>query len=55
MRAKWAAGKVYIEMTVDEARSLLTWLQKIGTMMPGSVQESLRSRLSESYERWSKP
>lgn len=47
MRVKWAGGKVYLEMTVDEASSLLTWLQRIGVMMPGSVQEMLRSRLTE--------
>lgn len=54
MRVVWNHGQLMIQMNVDTAKSLLTWLQKIGTMVPDSVQERLRSRLTDSYPSWSK-
>jgi hypothetical protein len=54
MRVVWNRGQLMVQMTVDNAKLLLEWLQKIGTMVPGSVQERLRSRLSDSYQVWSK-
>jgi hypothetical protein len=54
MRVVWNRGQLMVQMTVDDAKLLLEWLQKIGTMVPGSVQERLRSRLSDSYQVWSK-
>lgn len=54
MRIVWNRGQLMIQMNVDTAKSLLTWLQKIGTMVPDSVQDRLRSRLTDSYPSWSK-
>ena len=54
MRVVWNRGQLMVQMNIDTAKSLLTWLQKIGTMVPDSVQERLRSRLTVSYPSWSK-
>jgi hypothetical protein len=54
MRVVWNRGQLMIQMSVEDGRDLLTWLQKIGTMMPNSVQERLRSRLTDTYPEWSK-
>lgn len=54
MRVVWNRGQLMIQMSVDDAKALLEWLQRIGTMMPGSVQERLRSRFTDSYPEWSK-
>jgi hypothetical protein len=54
VRVVWNRGQLMIQMSVDDAKVLLTWLQKIGTMVPGSVQERLRSRLTDTYPDWSK-
>ncbi len=54
MRVVWNRGQLMIQMGVEDAQRLLTWLQKIGTMEPISVQDRLRSRLTETYPEWSK-
>lgn len=54
MRVVWNRGLLMIQMSVEDGRDLLTWLQKIGTMTPNSVQERLRSRLTDTYPEWSK-
>lgn len=51
MILKWKPGEVQIELSSDDAKALLVWLQKIGVMEPTNIAYVLRSRLSEWYSR----
>lgn len=54
MNVVWSNTQLIALIGIEDAKLLLTWLESFGPMAPGSIQETLRTRLVDSYPQWSK-